>query len=302
LSLFFLLAITKPAWGFTLDRHGTADEFLTYGCYKELHLIKAEGTPPVLPNPNFHIDLQGYCSIYSQHVSKTPGGQWGYGSVDPTGWVEVVIKGTYDYPIKKTVEKVYKKANGQLLLEIQMSCPKNPWAWGLTCGATSVNNKTGLPVSGPYPLTAANFAYSKYSKDMVFGQFLQQVWEKGKTLPPEMEIIPAPLVLSPGYGQVFTDTVWIKLGWPPKSQTHSAIFYFDRKEGNAWVNKPVVVKTSRDGSLYVPKSDFGGAGRWRLVVGTGFAFSPPRYSCIDISPCFTISPGDVQQMQPFKKP
>jgi len=276
---------------------GTADAYdiFTYGCYNDLHLIKAGGSPPQLPlKPHFEIDLQGYCSVFKQHVSKTPGGQWGYGSVDPTQWTEVVIKGAYDYHSRKTVENVFKKATGKLLLGIEMECPKNPWAHQpLTCGAASIKNPKNLPVSGPFPLSAAKVFYMKHSTTMVFGQHLQQ-WEQGKTLPPEMETIKVPLVLSPAPSQVFTDSVLFKLGVSPTSGAYTFGFYFDRKEGDTWVNKKpgvrggvpagINTKTNPQG-ISVPKSAFGGPGMWRLVVGTGFSFSPPRYFCIDISPC-----------------
>lgn len=143
--------------------------------------------------------------------------------------MSLLVRGSYTYPAKPgqkspATERIFRfEATGldpvtknvmtteKLVVEIQMQCVKNPWAYFAPCAVTNVVNNTGVDVSGPKP-------ESGMALDHNTRKALAE-WEARKGQVAELDLLSgiAPIVV-PGPGQVFaTKDGWIQLGpAPPK--------------------------------------------------------------------------------------
>jgi hypothetical protein len=118
-------------------------------------------------NPNFHITLKGFCGVVQDPANWVPG--FGGGGAD---FKIVDVSSTYNYTTQSVIEVI--KHQGAIIIQENLKCAKNPWVYGADgAGCTvsgQITNKTGVQISGPYPLSA------RYLSSSVL--MALQSWEK----------------------------------------------------------------------------------------------------------------------------
>ena len=282
IALLLILAGADPARGIGMDKGGGADYANQFRC-QNFQLVKAGGTPGV----EFQIDLQGRCALYKQHVSKTESGEWGYGSWEMAGnWIQVIIRGSYNYATKAAVEKFSLPVGDMppVLIEIQMQCQKNPWAYVMECPGSVIAKKLDMSgwIKGKEPFFPGPYPWSGWLDQATKNSLV--AWESGQTGLPDLGIQDQPpAIKSPGQGQVHTgDIVRLWLEQHPLANLFDVQWEYQAEApmlggGTVQLWRPASgIVDQLDNDVYywgrqIPRSKFDPPGRWRVRVKVNWA-------------------------------